>query len=74
MFVPSVVQLSTGAWFEPVVVDGERICVAGNPNVLTADRGTSRLAQGSIGQLALVDVARFDGEAPLPQGHVPPID
>ena len=71
---PSVVQLSTGAWFEPVVVDGERICVAGNPNVLTADRGTSRLAQGSIGQLALVDVARFDGEAPLPQGHVPPID
>ena len=72
---PSVVQLSTGAWFEPV----DRSTASGsawhgNPNVLTADRGTSRLAQGSIGQLALVEVERFDGEAPLPQGHVPPID
>ena len=66
-------QLSTGAWFEPVEVDGEMLCVAGNPNVLTVDRGTSRLAQGSIGQLTLVEVERFDGDAPLPRGHVPPI-
>ena len=70
----SVVQLSTGAWFEPVEIDGEIMCVAGNPNVLTADRGTSRLAQGSIGQLSLVDVERFDGRAPMPRGHVTPFE
>ncbi|WGX95825.1 molybdopterin-dependent oxidoreductase [Nocardioides sp. L-11A] len=59
-----VVQLSTGAWFEPVEVDGKELCIHGNPNVLTADVGTSRLTQGCSGQLARVRVARFDGRAP----------
>jgi biotin/methionine sulfoxide reductase len=40
------------------------MCVHGNPNVLTPDRGTSRLAQGCSGQHALVEVERWDG--PLP--------
>ncbi|GAA0999856.1 molybdopterin guanine dinucleotide-containing S/N-oxide reductase [Acrocarpospora macrocephala] len=63
--MPGVVQLSTGAWFDPVpTADGTLMCVHGNPNVLTRDIGTSRLTQGCAGQLTLVDVARFDG--PLP--------
>ena len=59
---PSVVNLSTGAWYDPVdpSVPGSP-CAHGNPNVLTADQGTSRLAQGSTGQHVLVEVERFEG-------------
>ena len=35
----------------------------GNPNVLTLDKGTSRLAQGPIAQTALVELERYDGAA-----------
>lgn len=62
---PSVVQLSTGAWYDPLdPADPQAMCVHGNPNVLTLDRGTSRLAQGCVGQHALVEVERWT--APLP--------
>lgn len=61
-----VVQLSTGAWYDPQEVAGiGRVCVHGNPNALTRDRGTSRLAQGPTGQLTRVQVVRFEG--PLPE-------
>jgi hypothetical protein len=40
------------------------MCVHGNPNVLTFDRGTSKLAQGCSGQHALVQVERWT--EPLP--------
>jgi biotin/methionine sulfoxide reductase len=64
-----VVQLSTGAWYDPDDPSAERpLCVHGNPNVLTADKGTSRLAQGCTGQHVLVDVERFGGPAG-PEGH-----
>lgn len=62
---PGVVQLSTGAWYDPLDrSDPMAMCVHGNPNVLTLDRGTSRLAQGCSGQHALVEVERWEG--PLP--------
>ncbi|KAA9148579.1 molybdopterin-dependent oxidoreductase [Amycolatopsis acidicola] len=57
---PGVVQLPTGAWFDP----HGSLCVHGNPNVLTADRPTSRLSQGCAGQLVLVELERFDGTPP----------
>jgi biotin/methionine sulfoxide reductase len=61
---PGVVQLSTGAWFDP---SSDLVtCAHGNPNVLTADRGTSRLAQGCAGQHTVVKVE------PLTQ-PVPPV-
>jgi biotin/methionine sulfoxide reductase len=72
---PGVVQIATGAWFDPVDPGaGTPFCVHGNPNVLTRDAGTSRLAQGCTGQLALVEVERFDTR-PLPQIKVfdPPV-
>jgi biotin/methionine sulfoxide reductase len=37
---------------------------AGNPNVLTLDKGTSRLAQGPSAQTTLVQVEKFVGEPP----------
>jgi biotin/methionine sulfoxide reductase len=51
-----VIQLSTGAWYEPEVrPDVGALCATGDPNVLTRDIGASGLSQGCIGQLALVD-------------------
>jgi len=68
-----VVQLSTGAWYDPLdPADPGSMCVHGNPNVLTADRGTSRLAQGCTGQHALVEVERWTGESPPVTAFLPP--
>lgn len=47
---PGVVQMATGAWFDP---EGDT-CRSGNPNVLTLDKGTSRLAQGPVAMTCLV--------------------
>ncbi|HKS47351.1 MAG TPA: molybdopterin-dependent oxidoreductase [Amycolatopsis sp.] len=55
-----VVQLPTGAWFDPV----GSLCVHGNPNVLTADRPSSRLSQGCTGQHVLVEIERCPGTPP----------
>ncbi|MFG2960933.1 molybdopterin-dependent oxidoreductase [Streptomyces sp. NPDC048291] len=58
-----VVRVPTGAWFDPVF--DQRTCVSGNPNSVTRDVGTSRLGQGSTGQLCLVAVEPWTG--PLPR-------
>ena len=68
-----VVQLPTGAWYDPRDLEaGDLMCLHGNPNVLTADVGTSSLAQGCIGQHALVEVSRWDFEVPEVRSHRPP--
>ena len=68
-----VVQLPTGAWYDPVDPDEDKpLCVHGNPNVLTRDIGTSALAQGCTGQLTTVRVERFRGNLPPIQAHDPP--
>ena len=54
---PGVIQISTGAWFDP---DETGACKHGNPNVLTLDKGGSRLAQGPIAHSCLVDVETAD--------------
>jgi biotin/methionine sulfoxide reductase len=60
-----VVQLPTGAWYDPVDPEEEMpLCAHGNPNVLTRDVGTSALAQGCTGQLTTVQVERFTGNLP----------
>jgi biotin/methionine sulfoxide reductase len=68
-----VVQLPTGAWYDPVEeTPGRVLCVNGNPNVLTRDVGTSSLAQGSSGQLTVVQVERAEGELPPVRAYDPP--
>jgi biotin/methionine sulfoxide reductase len=71
--MPGVVQLPTGAWYDPEdpAEDGS-LCVHGNPNVLTRDVGTSRLAQGCTGQLTTVEVERFTGNLPPIKAFTPP--
>ncbi|MEE6166115.1 MULTISPECIES: molybdopterin guanine dinucleotide-containing S/N-oxide reductase [unclassified Mycolicibacterium] len=69
-----VVQLSTGAWFDPAdPADPDSMCVHGNPNVLTDDVGTSSLAHGCTGAHALVEVEKFDGPLPPLRAHEPPV-
>jgi biotin/methionine sulfoxide reductase len=68
-----VVRLATGAWYDPDVPGGDgALDKHGNPNVLTRDVGTSRLAQGPVAHSALVEVARFDGEPPPVTAFTPP--
>ena len=62
---PGVLQLATGAWYDPDDPNADMpLCVHGNPNVLTRDVGTSRLAQGSTGQLCRVEIERYDNPPP----------
>ena len=70
---PGVVQLSTGAWYDPEDPAADNpICVHGNPNVLTRDAGTSKLAQGCTGQLTVIEIERFDGPLPPVKAFDPP--
>lgn len=75
---PGVIRLATGAWYDPDQPgQSEAVEKHGNPNVLTQDRGTSRLAQGPVAHSALVEFERFEGELPpitafdLPPGVTP---
>ena len=62
---PGVVQLATGAWFDPLdPAEIGSLDKHGNPNVLILDKGTSKLAQCCVAQTALVEVERYDGEVP----------
>lgn len=72
---PECIALATGAWFDPQIVAGEMLEVHGNPNVLTIDKGTSSLAQGTIAHTCLVFVEKWT--SPLPKLSVdtsPPIE
>ncbi|MFC7363258.1 molybdopterin-dependent oxidoreductase [Nocardioides astragali] len=69
---PGVVQLSTGAWYDPDPEDPS-FCRHGNPNVLTADVPSSTLSQGTTAQHTLVEVERWEGPLPeLSVGRPPP--
>ena len=69
-----VVQLATGAWYDPLQ-PGEigSLDKHGNPNVLTLDKGTSKLAQAPAAHSLLVEVERFDGVVPAVTAHKPPL-
>ena len=70
---PGVVQLSTGAWYDPDDPAAEKpLCVHGNPSVLTRDIGTSRLAQGCRGQLSVIEIERYDSPLPTIRAFDPP--
>jgi biotin/methionine sulfoxide reductase len=65
----SVVVMPTGAWFDPADTTLER---HGNPNVLTLDTGTSKLAQAPSALSALVEVTRWNDPVPPMMAHQRP--
>jgi biotin/methionine sulfoxide reductase len=62
---PGVVRLSCGAWYDPVGDADDAPCAHGNANVLTRDRGTSRLSQGPSSATTLVQVERCTMPPPV---------
>ena len=70
---PGVVELATGAWYDPVdASEPGSLDKHGNPNVLTLDKPTSRLAQCCAAQTALVEVEPYRGAAPEITAFDPP--
>ena len=71
--MPGVAVLPTGAWYDPQEpgVPGT-LELHGNPNVLTLDKGSSKLAQAPVAHSCLVEVERFAGEAPRVGAFDPP--
>ena len=68
-----VVQMATGSWYDPVdPADPMSLELNGNPNVLTLDKGTSRLAQGANANSCLVELEKFVGEIPRSRAYMPP--
>ncbi len=68
-----VVQISTGAWYDPE--DPKKpnsICKHGNPNVLTLDKGSSKLGQGPIAHSCLIEMKKFNDILPTVTAHKPP--
>ena len=66
-----VVNIPTGAWLDSSKCDSIS-CIHGNPNVLTRDTGTSKLAQGPSSHTCLVEIEAFKGEAPKITAFDPP--
>ncbi len=70
---PGVVQMSTGAWYDP-----QDPCIAGsldkhgNPNVLTEDIGSSRLGQGCSAQSCWVEITPWHEALPEVTAFQPP--
>ena len=61
----SVVQLATGAWYDPVDPSGSgSLDKHGNPNVLTPDHGTSKLSQAPSANSCLVEIERYESTPP----------
>ena len=68
-----VVQMSTGAWYDPEDPSKPNsLCKHGNPNVLTCDKGTSKLGQGPTAHTCMVNVEFYKQELPRVTAHEPP--
>jgi biotin/methionine sulfoxide reductase len=68
-----VTQIATGAWYDPdPTVGGKGLERHGNPNVVTRDVGTSKLAQGPSAQSCLVQIERFTGPLPAVEAFKAP--
>ncbi|MGB3243777.1 MAG: molybdopterin dinucleotide binding domain-containing protein, partial [Sulfitobacter sp.] len=66
--MPGVIQIATGAWYDPA----GNVCLNGNANVLTPDKGTSRLAQGPIAHSCLVEVEAAPEDIETSHIYTPP--
>ena len=70
---PGVVQIATGAWYDPAQPGRiGTLDVHGNPNLVTEDRPSSKLSQGCAAQSVLVEIERYDGDLPPIRAFDPP--
>ncbi len=69
---PGVAKLSCGAWYDPTSGEDGALCAHGNANVLTHDRGTSKLSQGPSTGTNMVEIERWHGPLPPVRAFEPP--
>ncbi|OCR23448.1 biotin transporter BioY [Pseudomonas syringae] len=71
---PGVVQIATGAWFDPLVHgQANSLEKHGNPNVVTTDIGSSSLSQGCSAQTASVEIVKWNEALPPITAFEPPL-
>ena len=56
---PGVVMLPTGAWYDPEDDTDQALDRAGNPNVLTLDKGSSQFGQGCSAHTCMVSIEAY---------------
>lgn len=68
-----VVRLQEGAWYSPLDEKVGSIDTYGDPNTMTLDIASSELAQAVSSNTCLVNVEKYRGTAPQPNGFNGPI-
>lgn len=63
-YAPGVVRIHEGAWYGPVDASIGALDTYGDPNTLTLDMGSSKLAQATSANTCLVEIEKFEGVAP----------
>lgn len=63
--IKGTVALHEGAWYDPLDLgqSEQPLCKNGCANVLTMDKGTSKLAQGNSSHTGIVQVEKYNGDA-----------
>jgi biotin/methionine sulfoxide reductase len=69
---PGVVQIATGAWYDPAEPRDGALCVHGNANMLTRDEPCSKLSSGPPANSVLVEVEPYRGTPPSVRIFEPP--
>jgi trimethylamine-N-oxide reductase (cytochrome c) len=77
-----VIRIQEGAWFGPVGKDGSKeggaavgaICSYGDPNTVSLDIGTSKLAQACSAYTCVVDYEKYKGKLPEVSSFSGPIE
>lgn len=59
--IEGVAVMCEGAWYSPEVPGEKSLCQHGNVNVLSIDKGTSKIAQSNIAHTALVEIEKYKG-------------
>ncbi|WP_351077709.1 trimethylamine-N-oxide reductase TorA [Shewanella sp. CAL98-MNA-CIBAN-0140] len=81
-FPSGIIRIHEGAWYGPVGKDGTKqggseigaLCSYGDPNTLTQDIGTSKLAQACSAYTCLVDFEKYQGKVPEVSSFSGPIE
>lgn len=73
-FPSGVVRLQEGAWYSPVDESIGALDTYGCPNTLTLDIGASKLSQATCVSTCLVNVEKWQGDAPVPNGFTGPVE
>ena len=69
---PGIAKLSCGAWYDPADTADGALCAHGNANMLTHDRGTSKLSQGPSSGTNMVEIELWKGDSPPVRAFEPP--